>query len=59
MKKRIEIGLLTGLVTIGSNMTNLFAYTGSEKTNLPSIALILLIPFMLGVIYLAYKGEIK
>lgn len=59
MKKRIEIGLITGLMTIASNMTNLFAYTGSEKTNLPSIALVLLIPFMLGVIYLAYKSETK
>ncbi|WRK52725.1 hypothetical protein SD457_21080 [Coprobacillaceae bacterium CR2/5/TPMF4] len=53
------MGLLTGLMTIGTNMSNIFAYTGSEKTNLPSIALVLLIPFMLGVIYLAFKGETK
>ena len=59
MKKRVRMGLLTGLMRIGGNMSNIFPYTGSEKTNLPSIALVLLIPFMLGVIYLAFKGETK
>ncbi len=38
------MGLLTGLMTIGTNMLNILAYTGSESTNLSSIALVLLIP---------------
>lgn len=52
MKKRLGLGLGMFLITILSNLSGVMAYSGNS--NLPGI-----VPVMLGIIYLASKGEVK
>ena len=56
MKKRLGLGLGMFLITILSNLSGVMAYSG----NLPGSAIIIVfVPVMLGIIYLASKGEVK
>ena len=54
MKKRLGLGLGMFL----SNLSGVMAYSGNS--NLPGSAIIIVfVPVMLGIIYLASKGEVK
>ena len=55
MKKRLGLGLGMFLITILSNLSGVMAYSGNS--NLPGS--IVFVPVMLGIIYLASKGEVK
>ena len=58
MKKRLGLGLGMVLITILSNLSGVMAYSGNS--NLPGSAIIIVfVPVMLGIIYLASKGEVK
>ena len=58
MKKRLGLGLGMFLITILSNLSGVMAYSGNS--NLPGSAIIIVfVPGMLGIIYLASKGEVK
>ena len=58
MKKRLGLGLGMFLITILSNLSGVMAYSGNS--NLPGSAIIIVfVPVMLGIIYLASKGEVK
>ena len=54
MKKRLGLGLGMFLITILSNLSGVMAYSGNS--NLPGSVFV---PVMLGIIYLASKGEVK
>ena len=58
MKKRLGLGLGMFLITILSNLSGVMAYSGNS--NLPGSAIIIVfVPVMLEIIYLASKGEVK
>lgn len=58
MKKRLGLGLGMFLITILSNLSGVMAYSGNS--NLPGSAIIIVfVPVMLRIIYLASKGEVK
>ena len=57
MKKLL--GVTTSLVISVINVKSLLAYNGSESTNLSGGRILLLIPIMLGIVYLANKSEVK
>ena len=58
MKKRLGLGLGMFLITILSNLSGVMAYSGNS--NLPGSAIIIIfVPVMLEIIYLASKGEVK
>lgn len=59
MIKRVVMVVLVQLMFLSLSVSNVFALTSSDNTNLPSGVLILLVPFMLGVIYVALKNETK
>lgn len=42
-----------------SQVSSVSAYNGTENTNLSGGIVLLFIPVMLGIIYLAGKGEVK
>ncbi len=42
-----------------SKVSSVSAYNGTENTNLSGGIVLLFIPVMLGIIYLAGKGEVK
>ena len=53
------LGVTTSLVISVINVKSLLAYNGSESTNLSGGRVLLLIPIMLGIVYLANKSEVK
>ncbi|WP_154659623.1 hypothetical protein [Thomasclavelia saccharogumia] len=57
MKKLL--GVATSLAISVINVRSLLAYNGSENTNLSGGKVLLFIPIMLGIVYLANKSEVK
>ncbi|WP_296880098.1 hypothetical protein [Thomasclavelia sp.] len=58
MKNKVITVLSLLTTVIIKSISNVFALEKSN-TNLPGNVLILLVPFMLGLIYMAFKNETK
>lgn len=57
LDKILGFGLF--IVILLSKISCVSAYNNSQNTNLSGGVIILFIPVMLGIIYLAFKGEVK
>lgn len=56
---KLKISGLVFLLTIMSNLSDVFAYFEKKNTNLSDGMILFFIPLMLAIIYLANKGEVK
>lgn len=59
IKVKKLLGVATSLAISVINVRSLLAYNGSENTNLSGGKVLLFIPIMLGIVYLANKSEVK
>lgn len=59
MKKKLGMGFYVGFVSVWANLLPVAAYNESGNANLSGGLLILLLPVMLGIIYLASNSEVK
>ena len=57
MKRGLRLGIVLLIIII--NKSTVLAYNSNMSTNLSEGKLLLLIPVMLGIIYLADKNEAK
>lgn len=57
MKRGLRLGIVLLIIII--NKSTVLAYNSNMSTNLSGGKLLLLIPVMLGIIYLADKNEAK
>ncbi|WP_455684258.1 hypothetical protein [Thomasclavelia sp.] len=59
MKLNRRLAIEVVIVILLSKVSSVSAYNGTENTNLSGGIVLLFIPVMLGIIYLAGKGEVK